>query len=55
MHLLCICFCVCGWQKPKDPQFEPHVTNYPITQGGIQGLGSPLFICGLDTFQVMSY
>ena len=23
-HLLCVCFCVCGWQKPKDPQIEPH-------------------------------
>ena len=23
-HLLCIYFCVCGRQKPKDPQFERH-------------------------------
>ena len=24
-HLFCICFCVCDWQKPKDPQFDPHI------------------------------
>ena len=23
-HLYCVCFCVCGRQKPEDPQFEPH-------------------------------
>ena len=23
-HLFCICFCVCGRQKPEDPQFDPH-------------------------------
>ena len=24
-HFVCICFCVCGRQKPEYPQFEPHV------------------------------
>ena len=23
-HFVCVCFCVCGWQKSKYPQFEPH-------------------------------
>ena len=23
-HLFCVCFCVCGRQKPKDPQLELH-------------------------------
>ena len=24
MHFVCVCFRVCGWQKPEYPQFEPH-------------------------------
>ena len=38
--------CVCGWQNSEDPgpQFEP-MADDAITQGGIRGLGSPLYIC----------
>ena len=39
MHLLCVCFCVCGRQKPEYP-------DDAITLGGIRVLGSPLYICG---------
>ena len=47
-HLVCICFCVCGWQKPEDPKLSP-MADDAITQGGIWGLGSPLYICGNNT------
>ena len=44
---ICFAFVLrkCGWQKSKYPQFEP-MADDAITQGGIRGLGSPLYICG---------
>ena len=44
-HLLCICFRLCGRQKPEDPQSEP-MADDAITWSGTRGLGSPLYICG---------
>ena len=41
-----VCFHVNGRQNLKYPQFEPHMADGAIAQGGIQGLGSPLYICG---------
>ena len=32
-HLYCVCFYVCGQQKPEDPQFP--IADDAITQGGI--------------------
>ena len=29
-HLYCVCFCVCGRQKPEDPQFEPPWLTTPL-------------------------
>ena len=43
-HLLCICFCVCGRQKPEDPTLSP-MADDTITWGSIPGLGSPIYIC----------
>ena len=42
-HLLCVCFCVCGRQNPYTPNLSP-MADDAITQGGIQGLESPLYI-----------
>ena len=42
--VLRLVLCVCGWQKPEDPNLSP-MADDTITQGGIQGLGSPLYIC----------
>ena len=28
MHLFFVCFCMCGWQKPKDPNFSPYLLTY---------------------------
>ena len=33
-HLLCICFCVCGQQKPEHPNVSPLADN-ALTLGGI--------------------
>ena len=43
-HFVYVCFRVCDWQKPEYSQFEP-MADDAITQGGIQGLGSPLYTC----------
>ena len=34
-------------KKPEDPQLEPMASD-TITWSGIQGLGSPLYICGVS-------
>ena len=40
-------FCMCGWQRdPSTSNLSPMADN-AITQGGIQCLGSPLYICAL--------
>ena len=46
-HLFCVFFSVCGRQKPENPQIEPHMAQDAITQGGIGGLGSLMYICGM--------
>ena len=43
----CVCFYVCGRQKPEDPQFEP-MADDAITRGGI-GLGLLVYIYGVHT------
>ena len=42
-HLYCICFCLCGRQKPEEPQFKP-MADDAITQGDIGDQGSPVCI-----------
>ena len=45
-----ICFAyifACGGQKPEDPKLSPMADDI-ITQGGIGGLGSLVYICGQD-------
>ena len=44
-HFVCVCFCVCGWQKPEHPNWSS-VADDAITRGSIGALGSPLYICG---------
>ena len=52
-HLFCVCFWVCGWQTPEGPDLSP-MTDSAITRDGIQGLGSPLYICGsLSKFEAL--
>ena len=46
-----ICFAfifACGRQKPEDPNLSP-MADDAITQGGIGGLGSPVYIYGYHT------
>ena len=39
-------FCMCGQQKPENPQIElSPMADDTITQGGIGGLGSLVYIC----------
>ena len=42
-HLFCICFCMCGRQKPLSP-----MAHDAITRGDIGGLESAAYICGDD-------
>ena len=53
-HLLCVCFSVCGRQKPECITNLSPVADDAITQGGIRGLGSPLaslvYLCKRWTF-----
>ena len=35
--MFCVYFCVCGRQKPEDPQIEPMAED-AITQGGLGGM-----------------
>ena len=37
-------FCMCGQQKPEDPNLSP-MADDAITLGGIQGLESPFYVC----------
>ena len=53
-QLFCIYFCICGRQKPKDPQVEPP-SDKAITWGGIGGLWSLVYICGADTSLLSIY
>ena len=50
-HLLCVCFCVCGRQKPEDPKIEPHGWRCHYTgrhsRSGISGQGSNYFLLHL--------
>ena len=43
-HFVCVCFCMCGRQKPEYPNWSS-MADGTITQGGIGGLGSPVLIC----------
>ena len=47
--LVCVCFCVRGRQKLKDPKYSP-MADDAITWGGI-GLGSLVYICFFATQQ----
>ena len=49
-HLLCICSCMCGHQKPKDPQIEPDGWQHHCS---IVDLRSLVYICG--SIPVLSY
>ena len=46
-----ICFAfvfVCGKHKPEDPKLSPMADDaITITRGGIEGLGSLVYICEL--------
>ena len=42
-HLFCICFCMCGRQKPLSP-----MAHDAITRGDTGGLESAAYICGDD-------
>ena len=43
-RIFCVCYCMCGRQKPEDPSLSP-IADDAITRGG---LGSPLYICILN-------
>ena len=54
-HLYCVCFFMCGWQKPKRPQFEPHGwRRHYMVQYYIGSLGSPVYIYGCNLGAVSS-
>ena len=52
-HFVCVCFYVCGEQKPEYPPNLSPMADDAINWGSIQGLGSPLYICALDTLHVL--
>ena len=45
-HFICVCFHVCGRQKPEYPQLELHCWRCH-QRGGKGVLGSPFYICDL--------
>ena len=51
-HLLWVCFCVCGRQKPEYPQFAPPWLHDAITQSGTQDLGFPCISVCVTQFWV---
>ena len=42
---------MCGRQKPEDPQNKP-MADDAITQGGIGGLVSLVYICVIDRLKI---
>ena len=48
VHFVCVCFRVCGQQKPKYPQLELHGWRCHYT-GRYRSSGSLFYICGFGT------
>ena len=50
MHLFCVCFCVCGWQKPEYPNLST-MADEAITQGRYTRSGiSLVYMCSVQTY-----